>query len=249
MLASFARMIWLVWCWVELSILTIILFSISWLPKRFIHSFYHKASRMWCRFFMRALGIKLYLHEKNTKPMPKQFILIANHPSALEDFAIPALFDVHPLAKQGVRDWFLIGRISYVADTIYVKRDNADSRHAAVEQMITALQQGKNIALFPEGGCKGRRISERFHYGAFDISLQTGIPILPVFLHYEAQDTFEWRAPFTLLDMLWRFIRSRNNRVNYYLYDAIYPGSFSDKISYSEYAHSLYMAWQRHYLE
>ncbi len=249
MLAFISRILWLLWCWIELTVFAVFLFSISWLPKRFIGTFYHKLSRQWCRFLVRALAIKLYLHEKNLKPVPKQFILIANHPSALEDFAIPALFDVYPLAKQGVRDWVVIGRISYVADTIYVKRDNRDSRRAAVDQMVDALAQGKNIALFPEGGCKGRRIFETFQYGAFDISIQTGIPILPVFVHYEAQDRFEWCDPYTLPQMFWRIMTSRNHRVNYYLYDALYPDNFSDKQSYSEYAHRLYMQWQQQYLE
>lgn len=249
MVALFSRILWLFWCWIELSLFAIFLFIISWLPKRFIHGFYHKLSRRWCCYLVRALGVKLYLHEKNLKPLPKQFILIANHPSALEDFAIPALFDVYPLAKKGVRDWFIIGRISYVAGTVYVKRDNPDSRHAAVEQMVESLQQGKNIALFPEGGCKGRRIFETFQYGAFDISIRTGIPILPVFLHYEAQDTFEWREPYTLLHMFWRIMRSQNHRANYYLYDALYPENFTDKVAYSEYAHSLYLQWQQQYLE
>lgn len=249
MLAFIFRLSVSAWYWFELAMLTFILFSLSWLPKRYIHTFYHKLSRVWCRFFVRALGIKLYLHEKNLQAIPKQFILIANHPSALEDFAIPALFDVYPLAKQGVRDWFLLGRISYAADTIYVKRDNADSRHAAVEQMIDALKKGKNIALFPEGGCKGRRIFEQFQYGAFDISLQTGIPILPVFLHYEAQDVFEWRQPFSLIDMLIRIARSRNKRVNYYLYDALNPSDFNDKKDFTAHAHALYLQWQQKYLE
>lgn len=249
MLAFLARSLWLLWCWIELSMLTVILFLLAWLPKSLIRSFYHRISRIWCRFFIRALGIKLYLHEKNTKPLPEQFILIANHPSALEDFAIPALFNVYPLAKQGVRDWFLLGRISAAADTIFVKRDNADSRHAAVDSMIEALKSGRNIALFPEGGCKGRRIFSRFQYGAFDISLRTGIPILPVFLHYEAQDTFEWRNPQTLLHKLWHFMTAPNKRVNYYIYDAILPSGFDDKQSFSEYTHHLYLQWQQRYLD
>jgi len=249
MLLSVARGLWLAWNWIELSVLTLFLFIISWLPKRFICSFYHKLTRVWCRFFVRALGVKLYLHEKNINPLPKQYILIANHPSALEDFAIPTLFNVYPLAKQGVRDWFLIGRISYAADTIYVKRDNTESRRAAVDQMIAALEQGKNIALFPEGGCKGRRIFEQFQYGAFDMSLKTGIPILPIFLHYEAQDTFEWREPYTLIGMFWRIMWSKNNRVNYYQYDAINPEDFNDKDSYSEFVHNLFLQWQTRYLE
>ncbi len=44
--------------------------------------------------------------------LPEQYILVANHPSALEDFGVPALFDIYPLAKAGVRDWFILGRIS-----------------------------------------------------------------------------------------------------------------------------------------
>jgi len=249
MLALIIRTILLVWHWFELAIFTLLLFLLAWLPKRYIHTFYHKLSRVWCRHFIRALGIQLFLHEKNLNALPKQFILIANHPSAIEDFAIPALFDVYPLAKQGVRDWFLLGRISDAADTIYVKRDNADSRQAAVEQMIAAIESGKNIALFPEGGCKGRRIFERFSYGAFDISIKTGIPVLPVFLHYEAQDIFEWRKPFTLIAMLFRIARSQNKRVNYYLYDALNPADFKDKRDFTSHTHELYLAWQKRYLE
>lgn len=249
MLAFVARSVWLLWCWIELSVLTLLLFLISWLPKQFIRPFYHALSRIWCRFFIRALGIKLYLHEKNARPLPKQYILIANHPSALEDFAVPALFNVHPLAKQGVRSWFLIGRISYAADTVFVKRDDPDSRHAASARLIELLKQGKNICLFPEGGCKGRRIFETFQYGAFDISLKTGIPILPVFLHYEAQDRFEWRDPQTLLQKFWHFIASPNSRANYYVHDAIYPDQFKDKKFYAEYTHNLYLQWQTRYLE
>ena len=112
-----------------------------------------------------------------------------------------------------------------------------------------ALQQGKNIALYPEGGCKGRRIYESFRYGAFDISLRTGIPILPVFLHHESQDDFEWRAPQTLLHKLWHMSVTRNNRVNYYIYDAFEPRQFSDKAAYAEYAHNKYLEWQARYLD
>ena len=115
--------------------------------------------------------------------------------------------------------------------------------------MIAALEQGKNIAMFREGGCKGRRIFETFQYGAFDMSLKTGIPILPVFFHYESQDMFEWRDPQTLIDKFWHFMTSRNNRVNYYVHDALHPEDFSDKKTYSEYAHNLYLQWQTRYLE
>ena len=36
----------------------------------------------------------------------------------------------------------------------------------------------------------------------FSLAARTGVPILPVFLHYEAQDDFEWQDPYTLPDKI-----------------------------------------------
>lgn len=249
MLSFLMRTIWLGWSWLELAIFTLALYLLSWLPKPITKPYYHYLFRIWCDFFVRALGVRLRLHEKNVKPLPKQFILIANHPSALEDVGIPSLFNVYPLAKQGVRNWFLVGRINEWAGTMFVKRDDPDSRHAAIDKLIEKLQEGHSVALFPEGGCKGRRIYERFQTGAFAVSIQTGIPIVPVFIHYEAQETFEWQEPYTIIDKMWHFMTSQNDQANFYVYDAIYPAEFTDKNIFAEYMHDRYLKWQAQYLE
>jgi len=249
MLAFFGRTLWLVWCWLELVLLTLLLYLLSWLPKPLTGAYYHYLFRVWCSLFVRALGVDLRLHEKNVTPIPKQYILIANHPSALEDVGIPTLFNVYPLAKLGVRDWFVVGRINNAAGTLFVDRDDPDSRHAALDQLMEKLRQGKNVALFPEGGCKGSRIHTSFQSGAFDLALRTGIPILPVFLHYEAQKTFEWRAPFTVIDKMWHFMTSQNDQANYYVYDAIDPKGFTDKKEFAEQVRQRYLKWQARYLE
>ncbi len=249
MLHTLGRILWLGWNWIELILFTLFLYLLAWLPKRLTQSFYTRLFYSWCRSFVRALGVKLRLHEKNRKPLPKQFILVANHPSAFEDIGIPALFDVYPLAKMGVKKWFLFGKISEAAGTLFVKRDDKASRHAVVDQIIASLNEGKSVVIFPEGGCKGRRIFRRFNYGAFDISLRTGIPILPVFLHYEAQDTFEWRDPQTLIHKFWHFMHSRNNRANYYVFDALYPEHFESKEVFSGYVLHKFLDWQTRYLE
>jgi len=249
MLAFLARITWLFWNWLELGLFTMVLYVFSWLPRRFLAAYYHWLFRHWCMCFVRALGVDLRLHQKNQKPIPKQYILVANHPSAFEDVGIPALFNVMVLAKQGVRHWWWVGRINYALGTVFVKRDDPDSRRASVDQLIEKLQQGFSIALFPEGGCRGRRIYSKFYGGAFDMSLRTGIPILPVFLHYEAQDTFEWRDPQTLLHKFWHFMTSQNNRANYYVYDAIYPEKFQDKNQYAESVRQQFLVWQTRYLD
>lgn len=249
MLKLIARSLWLFWCWLELSVFTAVLYILSWLPRSLTGDYYRTLSRFWCQFLLRALGVDLHLHQKNRHDIPSQYILIANHPSALEDFAIPALFNVYPLAKEGVRNWFLIGRISDRAQTIFVKRNDSSSRHAALMSLLEATKKGHNIAVFPEGGCMGRRIYDKFQTGAFDISIQTGIPILPVFLHYEDQELFEWHPPHTLLHKFWHYMTARNNRANYYVYDVINPDSFSDKEEFAEHVRKEYLRWQEQYLE
>ena len=232
----------------EFSIFTLVMYLLTYLPRA-LRPWYFGLFRYWCRSFVRALGIDLRLHQHNTRPLPKHYILVANHPSAFEDIGIPALFPVHSLAKIEVADWWVVGRISSASGSLYVHRESKESRNAAAGEIEAALQQGKNIALYPEGGCKGRRIFELFRYGAFDISLRTGVPVLPVFLHYECQDDFEWREPQTLLHKLWHMSTVQNNRVNFHLYDAIDPGQFTDKSQYTGYVHSRYLEWQARHLD
>ena len=235
--------------WADLFILTALLYLFSFLPRKLLGRPYYRMFRVWCRAFVRALDVDLKLHQKNLNPVPRQYILIANHPSAFEDVGIPALFEVHSLAKEEVRDWWIVGRISEAAGTLYVKRESKDSRRAAAENLVREVQQGKNVALYPEGGCKGKRIFESFRYGAFDVSMQTGVPVLPVFLHYEAQDDFEWRDPHTLIDKLFHFLNTKNNTANYYVFDAIDPAQFETKEEFTEHAWNLYKQWQKKYLE
>lgn len=235
--------------WLDFLLLTILLYVLSWLPSGVLGYWYFRLFRVWCKAFVRALDVNLKLHQKNLNDIPHNYILVANHPSAFEDIGIPALFEVYSLAKIEVKAWWVVGRISSAAGNLYVKRESKDSRNKAAESIKKAVEDGKNIALYPEGGCKGKRIFESFRYGAFDVSMKTGVPILPVFLHYEAQDDFAWRDPHTLLDKIYHFLNTENSTANYYVFDAIDPAQFNSKEEFTEYTWQLYKSWQDKYME
>ena len=228
--------------------LTALLWLLAWLPwpgRR------HPVACLfgaWSRAFVRALGVDLRLHQKNLAALPSRYILIANHPSAFEDVGIPALFDVVSLAKVQVADWFVVGRISQAAGTLYVDRDDPESRDQAIEVMVNTLNAGQNICLYPEGGCKGRRLFPEFKSGAFEVSMRTGVPILPVFLHYEAQDDFEWQGQ-TLPDRIRQMLFTVNNRANYYVFDPLEPKDYADKYAMKAAAYEKYTEWNAKYLE
>ncbi len=234
--------------WLELALFTLLLYLLSYLPGAWHSRWYRHLFRLWSRVWVGALGVDLRLHQHNRQPLPDVYLMIANHPSAFEDIGIPALFDVDCLAKQEVRQWFMVGRISDAANTLYVQRESRQSRAEASKQITAALQQGRNIALYPEGGVKGKRLHDRFQYGAFSISLQTGVPIVPVFIHYEAQDDFHW-GPQSLPHKMLQIMAARNNRANYHVFDAFNPSDFSDRESYCDAVYRQYQAWQAKYLE
>jgi 1-acyl-sn-glycerol-3-phosphate acyltransferase len=233
----------------EILPVTLLLYLLSFAPGADKSAWYRKLFRYWCQVFTRVLGVDLHLHQHNREALPQQFIMIANHPSAFEDIGLPALFDVTSLAKAEVRDWWILGRISTAAGTLYVKRESRKSRASALQQLIEHIKHGESVALYPEGGCMGKRLHERFFYGAFEASLQTGVPIVPVFIHYEAQDDFYWAPRVLLIKKMWQILRARNNRANFHVFDAFYPKDFNDKQQYCQQVYDQYLLWQSRYLD
>lgn len=234
--------------WLEWLLLTVILYVFSWLPETpHPRQWYVVLFSYWCRAWVHALGVELFLHQRNKKDLPKQFLLVANHPSAFEDIGIPALFNVHSLAKIEVKSWWIVGRISAAAGTLFVQRESKTSRANASQQIAQRLKMGENVALYPEGGVKGKRLHSDFRYGVFDISLKTNIPILPVYLHYESLDDFYWGNEH-LMQKIIHFMFTKNNRVNYYVYDAFDPNDFDDKVSYCNAVYAKFKHWEEHHL-
>ena len=248
MIRRILRAGWLVLGWVELVLFTLLMFGLSFLPESWRGNWYRRLFHIWSGTWVHALGVDLKLHHKNQHPLPDRYILIANHPSSFEDAGIPALFDVDCLAKSGVRHWFLVGRISAAAGTIFVKRDSRTSRAAAADSIRTHLAEGFNVALYPEGGIKGPRLQPTFRHGAFAISMETGVPIVPVYLHYEALHDFHW-GPHSLVENIRNIMNADNNRANYYLFDALDPANFADKSSYCDHAYKLFEGWQKRFLD
>ena len=233
---------------VDFVLFTVFLYLLTFVPWRGKHPVAY-LFRAWCRAFVRALDVDLRVHQKNRARLPQRYILVANHPSAFEDIGIPAVFDVVSLAKRQVQDWFIVGRISKACGTLYVDRDDPASRRQSIGLMVDAVQRGHNLCLYPEGGCKGRRLFAEFKSGAFEVAMQTGLPILPVFLHYEAQDDFEWQPPYTLPDKIRHMFSSINNRANFYILDPVQPQDFADKYAMKAHVYAVFAAYNRRFLE
>ena len=242
------RTIWFAILWIDLALFTILMYLLGFLPDALTKSWYPGLFRRWCRTFIRAFGAKLHVHQQYAHDLPKQYIVIANHPSAFEDVGMPATFAARFIAKIELGQWFLVGRISQAARCIYVDRDCSDSRSDTKTAIKKALSEGDNVAIYPEGGCKGRRIQLPFRWGIFTIAHELNMPIVPAFIHYESQADFEW-ANQHLVKKLIQLLTSDNKTAHYYIFEAITPSDFKTPEDLCEHVQNLYLKWQEKYLE
>jgi 1-acyl-sn-glycerol-3-phosphate acyltransferase len=247
MLLSALKLAYIVVALLDLFFFTTMLYILSYLPKKWLANWYPRLFRYWCKIFIRALGIELKAHQQYMGKLPELYILISNHPSVAEDLCMSYLFKAKFLAKIELKNWWFVGRISTAAGTLYVKREDKSSRQEASDALMATLKAGQSVGVYPEGGCKGRRVFLPFRYGAFELSKDSGVPILPVFIYYEAQEDLEWQNDH-LLYKLWTILTSKNGTAHYYIFDLVYPDKFESKEALCEYVQNLYLAWQQKYL-
>ena len=212
-----------------------------WINRRFMPALFSH----WCWSFVRFLGVECHIHQKFKPPLPDHFLLVSNHPSGLDILLLNAIFRVRPLAKEEIKSWWILGRIARSVDTVFVKREERESRHAAKQGMVDAIQSGANLLIYPEGGCFGKHLRP-FKYGAFEISMTTGIPILPVYMQYEAENDIEW-GEYGLIHHIYNILRACNKHAHCYIFDPVQPQGFSDAQSYSRHLHEWYEKWEARY--
>lgn len=232
---------------IDCFILTILFYLVGFIPfpkclgiKQWL--FHH-----WTQAFLSVLGIKLQIHQLYHHHLPKQYIVIGNHPSLLEDLILPVVLPARFLSKASVQKWWLVGRVATSIGTIYVNRRCKADRAKAKQDLVDILNQGHNIGLFPEGGCHGRHIHLPFKNGAFEAAFQTQVPIVPTFVHYPAQADFEWKDE-NAAQKLYRIFKSQNKTIHHYIFDPIDPKSFKDIHDFKAHIEQLYLIWEKKYL-
>ena len=102
----------------------------------------------WAAAFVGLIGMKLSIEgEVYEKPC----LIIANHISFVDIFALNAMKPGRFIAKSEIAGWPVFGRIAKGVDTLFIERKNPRSIIAVNEQISAALSKKQTIMLFPEG--------------------------------------------------------------------------------------------------
>jgi len=164
------------------------------------------ATRFWVKVFLAA-GNSRILNVRgveNIAPSQGAFILVANHNQRLEALLLPALL---AYCRQGhlvhfFTDWLVmlypvIGSIVMLHDPIVITQKKAridflnrfkhrfETTESPLEKARRLLGQGGALGIFPEGTMnRDRSRLLRGHPGAAQLSLSTGVPIVPAGIRF-----------------------------------------------------------------
>ena len=187
--------------WRYASIVTILLIGLMvvallfpWIPDRRRQ----QLKQRWSRSLLAALGIGLEV--RGTAP-PAGSMIVANHVSWVDIFALNALTPAAFVSKAEVRQWPLIGWLSRHNDTVFLRRGSRGHARIVNAEIIRLMQSGKPVALFPEGTTTDGSHLLHFHGALLQPAIDAGAPIAGVAIRYCNRDGSLSTAPAYIGDM------------------------------------------------
>jgi 1-acyl-sn-glycerol-3-phosphate acyltransferase len=146
------------------------------------HRWVGRLNRWWAHAFFRLAFIRYRVVVRGTLDPLAQYIFCPNHFSYLD---IPTLgLNPHNSIFVGKNDMEKIPLFGFMYGKLHITVDRAKlmSKFETYLKSLAALDEGKSLVIFPEGGIVTPRPPKmaRFKEGAFRVAIQKQIPIVPV---------------------------------------------------------------------
>jgi len=140
-----------------------------------------RVSKVWMQIWLTLICCPVRIKGRHHFQRGKNYIVVFNH-NALLDVPLSAPF-VPGVCKTIAKDSFakvpLFGWF-YSQGAVLVNRKNDKSRVQSFEKMKEVLDTGINMCIYPEGTRNRTAMPlKSFHDGAFRLSTETGIPVVP----------------------------------------------------------------------
>src|SRR5262245_51030999 len=139
--------------------------------------------RGWSKTLLAILSVSV--HERHAPHrLPGRCVLVLNHISWLDIFVINARSPATFIAKSEIRDWPFVGWLCTLVGTLYIERGRPSATRKATAAIVTELERGVLIAVFPEGTTTFGRSLEPFHAALFQPALDADATLQPIALRY-----------------------------------------------------------------
>lgn len=168
--------------------------------------------KTWSRQLLNILNVGIQIEGPQPAHGESGCLIVANHVSWLDIFALNAIHPARFIAKTEVRSWPIIGWLCDRSGTIFIERAMRQDASMINQQVSVLLKQGVCIGLFPEGTTTDGKQVGHFHSSLIQPAIDTGIKLCPIALHYQSNNsTPENPAAFigemALAQSIWKILR------------------------------------------
>lgn len=174
--------------WFATAFLMGVFFPIVFLVWVFERNELHPRTTAMVMFLSRTatrINPLLHLHiEGKELPDPSQaYVVVVNHQS-LTDIPLVSHLPINLkwVAKASLFKVPFLGNLMKWNGDIPVDFKAPDKKRRVMEATTAYIEKGCNVIFFPEGRRSFTGDVARFHNGAFELAIQTGVPVLPIAL-------------------------------------------------------------------
>ncbi len=175
--------------------------------------------RRWAARLMRWLGVTVKVngryeddraHDSGITPGSVGRLVLANHVSFLDVFALDSVLPSGFVAKAEIAKWPVFGTIAKHVGTIFIERGNRRALIGIGEGMQQALKDGRNVLMFPEGTTSDGTKLLKLHANLMEAAVRTQADVVPVVLRYVSQGKTAVEAAYVgdtgLFECLWKVV-------------------------------------------
>lgn len=181
---TFFRWLYTLYAGLLFVFLFILLFPFFLIPIFFpkLHALTGVLNRIWAYLMFPLIAMPFRIEERKRLDRKQQYIFVANHFSYL-DIASMGFNPVNAVfvGKSDMEKVPLFG-FMYRKLHITVDRASLSSRINTLKRSMQAIEEGKSLVIFPEGGILTKHAPNmiKFKDGAFRVAIEKQIPIVPV---------------------------------------------------------------------
>ncbi|MEQ9441087.1 MAG: lysophospholipid acyltransferase family protein [Cyclobacteriaceae bacterium] len=157
------------------------LFGIALLNRKW-HRYALLLNQFWSRAFLMGMGVPAKVYGREHLRKSQAYVIAPNHFSLL-DIAVMGYIP---------KPFVFVGKVSLARIPLFgfmfrkmhitVDRKSLKSRYQALQQSKMAVDEGKSLVMYPEGGILTEHPPQlaRFKNGPFKVAIEKQIPLVPV---------------------------------------------------------------------
>ncbi len=140
------------------------------------------ASAVGADLALAAAGVSVQVVGEENAWSARPAVFTFNHQSQLDPFVLSAVLrkDFSGVAKKSLQKDPIFGPVGYLTEVVYIDRADSAKARTGLEGAVEALQEGKSIAIAPEGTRSPTPRLLPFKKGPFHLCMQARVPMVPI---------------------------------------------------------------------